>query len=62
MDGAWNAWLAGASMVFQPGALAYIAVGTVLGLLFGVIPGLTATLCMVLLLPITYGLDPAAGF
>ena len=62
MDGAWTAWLAGAAMVLQPGALAYIAVGTVLGLLFGVIPGLTAVLCMVLLLPITYGLTPAAGF
>lgn len=62
MDGSPTAWLQGAVMVLQPAPLAYIAAGTVLGLLFGVIPGLTAVLCMVLLLPITYGLAPAAGF
>ena len=62
MDGSLTTWLQGAAMVLQPAPLAYIAAGTVLGLLFGVIPGLTAVLCMVLLLPITYGLAPAAGF
>ncbi len=62
MDTSLTLWFQGAAMVLQPAPFAYIAFGTVLGLLFGVIPGLTAVLCMVLLLPITYGLAPAAGF
>ncbi|RKL68458.1 tricarboxylate transporter family protein [Salipaludibacillus neizhouensis] len=39
----------------------YIIIGTVLGVVFGAIPGLTATLAVVILLPITYGMDPVAG-
>ncbi|SHS25827.1 TctA subunit of the tripartite tricarboxylate transport(TTT) family [Mycobacteroides abscessus subsp. abscessus] len=41
--------------------LIYILVGTVLGVIFGAIPGLTATLAVVMLLPLTYGMDPLAG-
>jgi putative tricarboxylic transport membrane protein len=35
--------------------------GVVWGLIFGIIPGLTATLAVVVLVPITYGLSPIAG-
>lgn len=62
MDASLTAWLHAAATVLQPLTLAYIAAGAVLGLFFGVIPGLTAVLGMVLLLPITYGLAPVAGF
>jgi len=35
--------------------------GTVVGIIFGAIPGLTSTMAVALFLPITYGLGPAAG-
>ncbi len=36
-------------------------VGVVFGLILGIIPGLTATLAVILLLPATYGMTPADG-
>lgn len=35
--------------------------GTILGLIFGSIPGLTATMAVAICLPITYGMHPVAG-
>ena len=42
----------------QPTNLALALGGTFLGIVFGVIPGLTGTICLVLLLPITYAMEP----
>jgi putative tricarboxylic transport membrane protein len=39
----------------------YLVIGVTLGLFFGVIPGLTAALAILLLLPFTFGMDPAHG-
>lgn len=55
-------WATGLALVFDPYALLLILVGVVLGLFFGAVPGLTATLAMVLLLPLTYGMEAIAGF
>ena len=41
--------------------LAVIAIGVVWGLVFGAIPGLTATLAVVVLIPITYGMGAVTG-
>ncbi|TKW64944.1 MAG: tricarboxylate transporter [Paracoccus denitrificans] len=41
----------------QPLTLLYLVGGFLLGLLFGAIPGLTATLAIALLLPFTFGMD-----
>ncbi len=38
-----------------------IFLGTIFGIIFGAIPGLTATLAVILLIPTTYGMDPALG-
>lgn len=38
-----------------------VAAGVALGLVFGSIPGLTATMAVAICLPITYGMDPIAG-
>src|SRR5699024_7721811 len=35
--------------------------GVVLGLIFGSIPGLTATMAVAICLPITFGMDPSNG-
>ena len=53
--------LQGAEVIFQPLVLLYLLGGTFLGLVFGAIPGLTATLALILLLPVTFGMEPAVG-
>lgn len=48
-------------VVFQPERLLFLLLGVGLGIIFGVIPGLTATLAIALLIPFTYSLDPVAA-
>ena len=50
-----------AMMVFNPATLIQIFLAVCLGIVFGIIPGLTATLAVILLIPITYGMDPVTG-
>ncbi|UFT98782.1 tripartite tricarboxylate transporter permease [Radiobacillus kanasensis] len=47
--------------IFLSSTILFVAFGTILGVIFGAIPGLTATLAVVILLPFTYGMDPVAG-
>lgn len=47
--------------VFAVHNLIYIMIGTMVGMFFGAMPGLTVTLSVALLLPFTFGLDPASG-
>lgn len=42
-------------------SLIYIILGTVFGLFFGAIPGLTSTAAVALLIPMTYGINPYHG-
>ena len=49
------------STVFQLGTLLYILIGVAWGLIFGMIPGLSATLAIIVLIPITYSLSPIQG-
>lgn len=42
-------------------AMIYLGLGALLGLVFGAIPGLTATLAVVILIPLTYSLDIISG-
>lgn len=51
----------GLEIVFTFQILGLIFFGTVVGIIFGAIPGLTATMAVALFLPITYSLGPAAG-
>ena len=48
------------NMMTLPSMLAVI-VGTSLGLFVGAMPGLSATMAIALLLPVTFGMDPATG-
>lgn len=45
------------SLLLDPFNLAYVVMGFIIGTIFAAIPGLTATLAMALLLPITYSLN-----
>lgn len=44
-------------MLFEPVTLLYVVAGFLIGTVFAAIPGLTATLALALLLPLTYSLD-----
>jgi putative tricarboxylic transport membrane protein len=53
-----EAWLNSIAVIFQPMNILLNIVGMFIGILFGAIPGLTATLAISLLIPFTYGLPP----
>ncbi len=48
-------------LIGNPAVLGAIALGTVIGLIFGAIPGLTFTMALSLVLPITFGMSPMAA-
>lgn len=48
----------GMSVVLQPLNILILLIGVVWGLIFGAIPGLTATMGVALALPLTYGMNP----
>lgn len=47
--------------VFNPWCLVLIWFGTVLGIIFGSVPGLSATMAVVLFLPLTFNMEPTQG-
>lgn len=47
------------SIIFSVKGLIAMWIGLVMGIVFGAIPGLTSTLALSLLVPVTYGMDPA---
>jgi putative tricarboxylic transport membrane protein len=55
-------WVQTFTGVFQPGVFLYLVVGVVSGTLIGTLPGLTATMGVAVLTPISFWLQPAAGF
>lgn len=51
----------GIDVVFVPSTLVLIFFGTVLGVIFGALPGVSASMAVVLGLTFTYGLDPVTS-
>ena len=49
-------------IILEPSRLAILFVGVILGLIVGVIPGLSGVVGLAILIPFTYGLDPYAAF
>ena len=47
--------------VLNGGSLTFLMAGVLLGLTFGVIPGLGGTTALALLIPVTYTLDPLSA-
>jgi putative tricarboxylic transport membrane protein len=50
-----------AQTLFSPGTFLLVLAGTVLGIVFGAIPGLTGALAIVILMPFTYAMAPEPG-
>lgn len=48
-------------LVFQPTCLLLILAGVLVGIIFGSIPGLSATMAVVLFLPMSFGMPPMDG-
>ena len=53
--------LEGLVLALQPVNIVAAVIGVLLGVIFGAIPGLTATLGVALLVPVTFVLEPATG-
>ena len=51
----------GFATAVQPGNLLVAFIGTVLGIVFGALPGLSGTMGIAVLLPITYSMQPIAA-
>ncbi|MGF6906081.1 tripartite tricarboxylate transporter permease [Fusobacterium sp. PH5-44] len=49
------------SLVFNPICLTLILIGVIVGIIFGSIPGLSATMAIVLFLPMSFGMEPMNG-
>lgn len=49
------------SELMNPGVLFAILSGTVVGIIVGAMPGLTATMAVALLIPVTFGMQPLVG-
>jgi putative tricarboxylic transport membrane protein len=54
-------FILGAGLVFQLPRLGLIFVGVVFGIIVGAIPGMTATMAIALLIPLTFGIHPIDG-
>ncbi|MGE4283157.1 MAG: tripartite tricarboxylate transporter permease [Clostridia bacterium] len=54
-------FVAGFSAVFTLKVMILIILGVAVGIIFGAIPGLTATMAVALCLPITFGMSPVEG-
>ncbi|MBE6904980.1 MAG: Tat pathway signal protein [Ruminococcaceae bacterium] len=52
---------AGLSLVMNPFCIALIIVGVIVGIIFGSLPGLTATMGIALCLPLTFSMEPIQG-
>ncbi|MEO1109688.1 MAG: tripartite tricarboxylate transporter permease [Pseudomonadota bacterium] len=51
-------WIAGTLNIFQFSPLLLIIIGVTIGVIFGAIPGMSATMAVALFLPITFGMEP----
>ena len=49
--------LQAAALAFRPDTVAATAAGSIIGLLFGSIPGLTFSTALALMMPFTFGID-----
>lgn len=54
-------WLEGLLIAIHPINLLYLILGTAFGLLIGALPGLGPMFAVALMLPLTYGMDPASA-
>ena len=57
----FDLFIASVLHLFEPHILALMMMGVIVGLIFGALPGLSATMALALLLPVTFAMEPDAG-
>ncbi len=57
-----EALIEGLGLIFQWQVLAYFALGCIIGILMGAVPGMGGAIGLVLLLPFTFSMEPVAAF
>ncbi|MHB1394908.1 MAG: tripartite tricarboxylate transporter permease [Clostridia bacterium] len=55
-------WITGLLTVLNPSVLLFLFVGVIVGLFVGALPGLSATMAIAILTPLTFWFEPAQGF
>ncbi|MEW6672280.1 MAG: tripartite tricarboxylate transporter permease [Thermodesulfobacteriota bacterium] len=55
-------FIIGADVVFQPACLLFLLFGVFWGILGGALPGITGSIAMALLLPLTFSMKPSVAF
>ncbi len=55
-------WMEAIQAVCAPSVLLYAVVGVAVGMLIGTLPGLTSTMAIAILTPLTFWLEPTQGF
>jgi putative tricarboxylic transport membrane protein len=55
-------FILGFGLVFEPVHFFMIVLGVMLGIIFGMVPGLSGVTAISLLIPFTYAMDPISGF
>ncbi|MFC1816835.1 tripartite tricarboxylate transporter permease, partial [Thermodesulfobacteriota bacterium] len=53
--------IAGFLSTFTPSVLLAILGGVIIGLIFGIMPGIGVTPIMAIIIPLTFGMDPTFG-
>lgn len=61
MEQIFSSMLVGIAALADPAILLLILAGTVFGVIIGALPGLTSTMGVALLVPVTFGMSPASG-
>jgi len=56
-----NAFLAGLAQIANLSTLLWMSIGSVVGIILGALPGLTATMGVALMMPISFQLPTATG-
>lgn len=57
-----DAWLSAIQLCLQPSVILFLTIGIVIGTAIGALPGLSATMGIAILTPITFWFEPADGF
>ena len=57
-----SVWMEGLGLVFQPSVLLFLCAGVLIGTAIGALPGLSATMGIAIMTPITFWFEPVDGF
>lgn len=55
-------WMEGLQLVLQPSVLLFLILGVLIGAMIGALPGLSATMGIAIMTPITFWFEPVNGF